>query len=63
MNEFQEEMRELAAGLSEDGRELTRHVLGLELKNRFGERSQLPASFAEKALKTVKAASPEGSAS
>ena len=48
-------MAALAAGLSAEGKALTRQVLDLELRNRFGERSQLPEEFATRALKAVKA--------
>ena len=57
MIEFEQKMAQLAAALSADGKELTGHVLGLELRNRFNlsVRSQLPETFAGLALKTVKA--------
>lgn len=57
MIEFEEQMAALAAGLSMEGKALTRQVLDLELRNRFGERSQLPEEFASRALKAVKARS------
>ena len=55
MIEFEQQMAALAAGLSAEGKALTRQVLDLELRNRFGERSQLPEEFATRALKAVKA--------
>ena len=57
MIEFEQQMAALAAGLSTEGKALTRQVLDLELRNRFGERSQLPEEFATRALKAVKARS------
>jgi hypothetical protein len=53
--EFEEKMAALGAGLSEESRTLTRQVLDLELRNRFGDRTQLPEEFAARALKIVKA--------
>lgn len=55
MIEFEEKMAALGAALSADGKTLTRQVLDLELRNRFGDRSQLPEEFASRALKAVKA--------
>jgi hypothetical protein len=52
--EFEEKMAALSAGLSADGKALTRQVLDLELRNRFGDRTQLPDEFAARALKVVK---------
>lgn len=55
MIEFEEKMAALGAALSAEGKALTRQVLDLELRNRFGDRTQLPEEFAARALKTVKA--------
>lgn len=58
--EFEEKMAALGAGLSEDGRSLTRQVLDQELRARFGDRTQLPEDFAARALRTIKARSASG---
>lgn len=56
MNEFEEEIQRLVEELPDEARELTKHVLDQELRSRFGDRSQLPATFATTALKAAKAA-------
>jgi hypothetical protein len=55
LNEFEEKMAAIGTGLSEEARSLTRQVLDLELRTRFGDRTQLPEEFAARALKVVKA--------
>lgn len=60
MIEFEEKMAALGAALSEEGKGLTRQILDLELRNRFGDRSQLPEEFAVRALKAVKARAQTG---
>ena len=55
MNEFEQKMSALSTNLSSDAKSLTRHVLDLELRNRFTDRTQLSEEFASKALKIVKA--------
>ncbi len=57
---FEEKMARLGAALSEESRAFTRQVLDLELRNRFGVRTQLPEEFAARALKAVKARPQEG---
>jgi hypothetical protein len=54
MIEFEEKMAALGAALSAEGKALTRQVLDLELRSRFGDRTQLPEEFASRALKAVK---------
>jgi hypothetical protein len=60
MIEFEEKMAALSGGLSAEGKALTRQVLDLELRNRFGDHTQLPEEFAARALKAVKARSEAG---
>jgi hypothetical protein len=54
MIEFEDKMATLSASLSAEGRAFTRQVLNLELRYRFGDRTQLPEEFAARALKAVK---------
>jgi hypothetical protein len=61
--EFEAKMAQLGSSLTTDGRELARQVLDLELRNRFGDRSQLPEQVATLALKAVKARSSTGAGS
>jgi hypothetical protein len=60
MNDFEQKMASLADGLSADAKALAGQVLDLELRNRFGERSQLPEELAARALKAVKARPEDG---
>lgn len=62
MIEFEEKMAQLGSSLTADGRELARQVLDLELRNRFGDHSQLPEQVATLALKAVKARTSTGGA-
>ena len=57
---FEDRMAELGTSLSPDARNLVKTVLQQELQNRFSDRSQLPASFATKALKVAKGNSIRG---
>lgn len=63
MIEFEEKMAALAGELSADGKALAGQVLDLELRNRFGDRSQLAEELAARALKAVKARPVEASES
>lgn len=54
MSEFEERMKKLAEDLSPAAKTLVKQVLVLEHKRRFANRSELPETFANSALKLAK---------
>lgn len=63
MKEFEERIATLSSEMPKNARDMARHVLDLELRNRFTDRSQLPANFADKALKAASTSPDEESRS
>ena len=54
MSEFEERMKKFAEDLSPAAKQLVKQVLVLEHKRRFSNRSELPETFANSALKLAK---------
>ena len=51
MTEFEERMKQIADGLSREARVVVRIVLEREHRLRFGDRSELPETYALEALR------------
>gem|GEM_PF-4936981 len=56
MSAFQDQMRQIAEGLSPEAKDVVKQVLASEHKQRFGNRADLPESYATWALKAAKMA-------